>query len=197
MSRVAVYIGAGLDVRPIRAMKDIDMFIYVDSRPATEQPGHDKYYTQCDKSFVSNFNRKMEILDFDWDISDAVLFNIRSKKKDMIEYHNGNKVVRYYMNTSFPDKNEKLLSDIALSDTLIVAGYHPHSCIINMMKKPIDVICWEGTVYDDGDDEDTKNSVIKKLYNNMDDIRSIQYYKKEYVMTQFDNIADLEIYRRN
>jgi hypothetical protein len=197
MSRVAVYIGAGHDVRPIRAMKDIDLFIYIDSRPATQQPGIDKYRIQSDKTFISNFNRKMEALDFDWDISDAVLFNIKSKNADVIEYHKGDKIVRYYMNTAFPNKNEQLKSDIALADTLIVAGFHPNECIINMMKKPIDVICWENTCYDFGNEELDKSSIIRRLYNNMDGIKSIQYYKKEYVMTQFDNIAELETQRRN
>ena len=36
--KTAVYIGAGLDVRPIRALSHIKRFIYIDSRPKTQQP---------------------------------------------------------------------------------------------------------------------------------------------------------------
>ena len=59
----AVYVGAGLDVRPIRALKHISHFIYIDSRPISSCPFVDKdaeidYNFLRDNTFYDQFCRK-------------------------------------------------------------------------------------------------------------------------------------------
>ena len=193
--KTAVYIGAGLDVRPIRAMKDINTFVYIDSRPADEFPGS-KCKAHFQKSFFNDFHIKIMRLDFDFNDKTYQTINdvIHYGKPCMIDYHKDDVTVRYYMNTAFPGKNlsDELKSDISRADTLIIAGYHPHESIIGMMKKPIDVVCWEDTWYGPEDHGDNSNSVVRRLYKDMSNVKSIKYYRKEYTMQTFENIRDLE-----
>lgn len=195
--KVAVYIGAGLDVRPIRAMKNIDTFVYIDSRPATEFPG---YSNQFDKRFFYDFHDKLgrEGFEFDNDMYAKFKKNIFDGKPDVMVYTQGSVMLKYYMNTAFPNQSytRDLVDDFASADTLIIAGHHPHKSIIDLMKTPIDVICWEGTWYGPDEYEDNKDSVVRTLYNDMSSVRSIQYYQKQYVATPYKHIADVEKARR-
>lgn len=196
--KIAVYIGAGLDVRPIRGMKDITTFVYIDSRPANEFPG-----SGCKghfhKSFFNEFHEKIMRLGFDYDSDryDQVRKTILAKRPDVIEYTKDNVIVKYYMNTAFPSKHlqANVIADISKADTLIIAGHHPHESIMEMMKKPIDIVCWEGTWYGPEDHGDNTNSVVRRLYKDMSYIKSIKYYRKEYTMKFFDNISDVETFR--
>ena len=61
----ALYIGAGLDMRPIQFLNDIDNFIYVDSRPYSpygrcvhiDKKGVNKTY---DTNFITNLDSTMK-----------------------------------------------------------------------------------------------------------------------------------------
>jgi hypothetical protein len=35
----------------------------------------------------------------------------------------------------------KQKKEIAEADTLIFAGFHPHECVLDMIKKPVNVVC--------------------------------------------------------
>ncbi len=50
-------------------------------------------------------------------------------------------------------------------DVLIVAGFHPDKCVLDMMKKPVHLMFLEGTVYSKIDGPDDANSVITHLHN--------------------------------
>jgi hypothetical protein len=212
MEQTAVYIGSGLDVRPIRVLSHIKRFIYIDSRPATEQPtiNSKSKYNQYWPDFIHDFNRKMEVEDFDWNWDGQHTTNticlLRSKKNNtkpfMIEYFSlkTDVKVHYYMNTAFPqDITDDIIAELKSANTLVIAGFHPHVSVVQLMKKPVHIVCWEGTWYgNDHDDADEENSIIRKLYtdpNNTQDIASISFYKKQYVKTEFENIQDLENYR--
>lgn len=192
---IAVYVGAGLDVRPIRALTNVTKFIYIDSLPSTQQPEFDKKYKQYDKTFINNFCRKMEALDFDWD----EISLSKTTKPFTIHFRGRNDVViDYYMNTPFPScLCGEVKKEIAEANTLIVAGFHPHECILGMMKKPVNVLCWEGTWYGNDEYDDCKDSVVRKLYRDMTGVASLTYFEKQYVPKRFESIKELEENRLN
>jgi hypothetical protein len=105
------------------------------------------------------------------------------------------KTVDYYMNTSFPfdlDLFEDLKKEISCSSTLIIAGFHPHKSIIDMMIKPVHIICFEGTWYGNNNDDDCKNSIVQEMHSDMNNIASIKYYKKKYIYENFSDLKTLE-----
>lgn len=193
--RKAAYIGAGLDVRPIRALADIvGTFVYIDSRPFCQNPGSKVAASgkQCDTQFVNRFMLKMEAMSFDWNPEsiDAVRAASKNNTSCTVEFKRKGTTVRYYMNTAFPTPlplphNKEVYEDLRDADMLIVAGYHPHRSVLDVMKKPIDVVCWENTWYgrhdDDSDCDEPGGSVVSRLYENMDGVRSLAFYKKTYV----------------
>jgi hypothetical protein len=201
----AVYIGAGLDVRPVKALKNINKFIYIDCRPFTEHPN-----SKCncnDKKFIDDFSYKMDRIDFlnKNEKNDDTTSCCRKKKIDInqvkFEYEKDNINLIYYFNTPFPSNNitDEIENELATSDTLIVAGFHPHKSIIDYMKKPIHLVCFEGTYYGNDHHEDDLNTIIEYLHNNpkCKDIADIVYYKKEYIKHSFHTIDDVEKYRKN
>jgi hypothetical protein len=91
---------------------------------------------------------------------------------------------------------EDLRQEIGKADTLVIAGYHPHKDILDMMKKPINIICCKNTYY--GFKETNENSIVTKLYKDMSDMSYISYlFKIVYYYTdtefkEFKNIAEVE-----
>jgi len=60
------------------------------------------------------------------------------------------------------------------------------------MKKPINIVCMEGTVYEnDVERSDCKDTIIEYLHLNekTTDIASITYYKKNYVEIDYPTIG--------
>jgi hypothetical protein len=198
VSKMAVYIGAGLDVRPISIMEHIRKFIYIDSLPVTEWPDMNKDYWQLRTDFIEKLCSKMQAMKFECLTS----FSLDTDKPIMIHFKNKKNDVQvdYYMNTPFPSGiTKELQQELRKLDTLIIAGHHPHKNIIEMMKKPINIVCWEGTYY--GKEECEEDSVIKKLYEDStlckSDVASITYYRKQYVKSEFDDIAAVEQFRKS
>ena len=193
MQQTAVYVGAGLDVRPIRALTHIKKFIYVDTR-------HDKY-------FIDRFCQKMEAMNYEWSIitqpttpNKFLCFNWiqHHNKPTMIECYNpaSDKTVIYHVNTRFPPINNHILqTHISEANTLIIAGFHPHKSITSMMKQPVHIACWEGTVYDNDQDDD-EDTIVKHMYKDMSNIASLTYYKKRYIPQEFNSIDELEKARK-
>lgn len=179
MTHKALYIGAGLDVRPIRALSHIKDFLYIDSRPSTQQPEWDKSYRQYDSSFAHEFSLKMEAMDFTFDD-----FNIHKHHPFLVRYTKQDKRVTYLFNTPFLSSglpmhfSNDMLKDF---DTLIVAGFSPHKNIIQYMKKPIHIICFEGTCYSEDDSDDSKDTITDAMHKTNTDIASITLFKKAYV----------------
>jgi hypothetical protein len=204
VNNVAVYIGAGLDVRPIRALAHIDRFIYIDSRPSTQQPTFDIQHKQYDKRFVREFCRKLEALDFEWSFTPTTNDSMCCFKKQYhnapfaIEFENNRRSVVYHMNTTFPFSHDAQVRDeISKANTLIIAGFHPHKSILDLMQKPVQVVCWEGTWYGDEEYDDCKDSIVAHMHTDMSDVGSITYYKKEYIPQTYKTLRDVEFARKN
>jgi len=188
MSLIAVYIGTGTHINPINTKINgeyIKTMLCFDSLPLTQFPTIDhinSYDTQID--FLHNLRNNARNLGF-------------IETKPFIFYNSYDQEIRYFINTPFPSGiNDQLRKEINKANTLIIAGYHPHKDIISMMKKPINIICMNNTYY--GLDETDKDSVIRKLYQNMSDIyiSKIVYYYTDNDFKEIENIAAIEDFNK-
>lgn len=156
----AIYIGAGSDILPIKHLQNIKTFSYFDSQPFSEfgllqsgyimEDGTDGFYRP---RFIENVDKEMKSINM---ILTRCIGDLRI-------YSDGNKIVKYYTNKSLPEHFLKIKSSIKDYDTLIVAGYHPDSIILEATNKKVHFIGIEGTFY--GCDEyDNRNSIIYKMH---------------------------------
>lgn len=185
MTIIAVYIGAGTNMKPIKAeidRKHIQIMLCLDSLPITQFPmmGHiNSEDTYID--FLDELRNNMRDSGF---IESSLLVFINSKGQE----------IRYFTNTPFPSGVTKdLRQEINKADTLVIAGYHPHKDILGMMKRPINIICMKNTYY--GFEESEEDSVVRKLYKNMSDICKIVYYYTDTEFKEFKNITEVEEFR--
>lgn len=145
-----LYIGAGLDLSPIKILQDTKQFVFVDSRPRNEY-GYEYYYRPFLRSnFVNNlidtvqekYNMKL--------ISKEVLtnkyeeINVDDLDSTLLHFSDKERVVRsavslrYYISTGIPNdlyENKSLIDDIEDCDTVYVSGHDPNSMFITYMSK--------------------------------------------------------------
>ena len=80
----------------------------------------------------------------------------------------------------------------ALTSFVCFAGFHPHKCILGLMKRPVDLLCFEGTCYHEiSDKEEEKDSVIRHTHEvgfESAGIRTCTVYHKQYVGVPCDTL---------
>jgi hypothetical protein len=195
MTVIAIYIGAGTNMKPINTKIDgehIQIMLCFDSLPKTQFPslGHvNSEDTQID--FLDELRNNAYDLGF-----------VESKSKHVVFTNSKSQEIRYFANTPFPlGVTEDLLQEISKANTLIIAGYHPHKDILDMMKKPINIICCKNTYY--GFKETNENSIVTKLYKDMYDmsyisyLSKIVYYYTDTEFKEFKNIAEVEEFNKH
>ena len=139
----ALYIGAGLDLRPLKHLQSINEFIYVDSRPYSEF-GREIFInkkgenTSYDHTFISDLDDTMKTHKMNLCV---VIDNKRV-------YSDGSKTIIYYVNTSIPEDIDIIKHELNTIDTLIIAGHDPHYELIERFKEPIHFIGFEDTYFD-------------------------------------------------
>jgi len=192
MSVIAVYIGAGTNMKPINAKIDekyIQIMLCFDSLPKTQFPslGH-----------INSNNIQLDFLEELRNNANDLGF---VETKPLVFTNSNGQEIRYFTNTPFPSGvTEDLRQEIDKANTLVMAGYHPHKDILDMMKKPINIICMKNTYY--GFKECTENSIIRKLYKDMSDmsdmsyISKIVYYYTDTEFKEFKNIAEVEEFNK-
>ena len=185
MSVIAVYIGAGANMKPINAKidgKPVQIMLCFDSLPITQFPtmGHiNSEKTQID--FLDELRNNTRDLGF-------------VESSPLVFTNNKGQEIRYFTNTPFPSGvTDDLRQEIGKADTLIIAGYHPHKDVLCMMKKPINIICMKNTYY--GFKESEENSVVRKLYEDMSDICKIVFYYTDTEFKEFESMAVVEEFR--
>ena len=151
----ALYIGAGIDLRPFKFCEEINTFYYVDSLPNYPQ-GIIKNKNISNKKFIQNLNKKMEEEGID-------LIEI---KNDLRIYRKGKRKIYYYTNVVIPEQYEKI-SNINF-EYLIASGHDPHNCIINN-KFNLTLIGFDGTYYGTNDEkmngeQEHENQLIYSLH---------------------------------
>jgi hypothetical protein len=194
---IAVYIGAGEDMSFIKNTS-IKKMLCIDSLPKTGFPTTDHINSdKTQKIFLDNIRNNINIMDLGFieskvSSSSLLIFN-NSKGQE----------IRYYTNTPFSSGvTEDLKQEIAKANTLIICGYHPHKDILDMLKKPINIICKKNTYY--GIEEANENSVLIKLHEKTYSIyisKILYFYTdteiKEFKeFKEFDNMSALEEFNK-
>ena len=104
MTNIAVYVGAGKDIKPVLLFKHIVTFIYIDSQPLTEFGNSELFPAYERPEFPHKIYKSMTKIGF-------------IKKNDfdenLHEYFNSKtgQTLKYYMNCCFPNNLSKNLLD--------------------------------------------------------------------------------------
>ena len=193
----AVYIGAGLDILPIIVCSNIKQFIYIDSLPKSEygtfwyntEQGYDKQFLDRLMLIMSNNN-----------------FRCIKQSKTIYEFENGDRNLKYFINTAFPDHiTGEIAEYIRSCNTLILSGFCPHKVILEYMPNLHTVIGNTHTVYiqsdaDYEDDEQKSNSVFEYLIHNktvakqyvlLKEKHSYQYWNYDNMLPSMGDIYDM------
>lgn len=166
----AIYIGAGVDIRPIQLLKYIKIFYYIDGQPFSEfgtmqaEEWEDGGWTG---KFTDGFSRPKFIPELDKNMT-SINMKLINIFDNIRIYSDGDQTVHYYTNTAIPEHYEKIKDTIIYFDTLIVAGHDPDSIFIDTTKNKIHFIGFEGTsYYNENENEygsDEPNGVVNRLH---------------------------------
>jgi len=188
---VVVYIGAGEDMSFIKNTF-IKKMLCIDSLPKTGFPTTDHINSdKTQKNFLDNIRNNINIMDLGF-IESKV-----SSHSLLIFNNSKGQEIRYYTNTPFPSGvTEDLKQEISKANTLIICGYHPHKDILDMLKKPINIICRKNTYY--GLEEAKENSVLIKLHEKTYSIyiSKILYFYTDTEFKEFENMSALEEFNK-
>ena len=155
----AIYVGAGSDILPLLCYPDVKEWIYIDSQPNNEfGPEYVKEFSR--PYFINDIINKFFMFEFE--------INKLVNKKDFIEFINfkTNQIIKYYFNIYLPDNIDKVKNVIQEWDTLIVAGHHPDSCIMDYKRRnyPSTFIGFTQTIYRN-EDHDNQNNIVAQIFN--------------------------------
>lgn len=190
---IAVYIGAGEDMSFIKNTS-IKKILCIDSLPKTGFPTTDHINSdKTQKKILDNIRNNINIIDLGF-IESKI-----SSHSLLIFTNSKGQEIRYYTNTPFPSGvTEDLRQEIAKANTLIICGYHPHKDILDMLKKPINIICRKNTYY--GLEEANEDSVLIKLHEKTYSIyisRIQYYYTDTYTeFKEFKSMCELEEFNK-
>lgn len=152
----ALYVGAGVDTRPLSRLSHIGYFLYVDSQPSLECP-------------VDAFAESRSFVDRVDDAMKAAGFVLEKGTSDVRIYRsNDGRVVEYIMNANIPRDIEKLPR--RQCDVLIAAGHDPHVAAIEHCCKEegLSFVAFEGTVYCAPEERDQENTVFASMKTSSD-----------------------------
>jgi hypothetical protein len=160
----AVYVGAGTDTRPLKTLKNVSEFIYIDCQPYSEfgmmrTKFKNKYdYNGFERPrFINQVISKFRKAGF------RLLRNIL----DIIYFSNNeNVIIKYYVNISIPENIDLVSHELEDFQYLIVAGHDPHSKILDFVNNKVIIVGYSGTYY--GNEEcEHDDTFLYKLYNNI------------------------------
>mgnify|MGYP007047355138 CR=1 FL=1 len=163
----AIYIGSGDDTRPITRLSDVAEFVYVDSQP------YSAFGILQSQQIMSNgsngysrpkfFNRLCQSMK---DVN-MMLQTIDQNVIDFVHDDGGtegDRKVRYYINTAVPEHVECLKKEISTADMLIVAGHDPHISILDFTTKKLLFVGFSDTSFHDDEFPD-KSTVLYHLHH--------------------------------
>ena len=159
---IAIYIGAGVDIKPIKFLKYIKTFYYFDGQPFSE------FGTMQSNNIMPNgmdgFSRPNFIPTLDENM-ESINMKLINKFDNTRIYSDGNQTVYYYTNTAIPDHYEEIKNTIKDFDTLIVAGHDPDSMFLDATINKIHFIGFEGTCYHyENESCDVPDGITNKLH---------------------------------
>lgn len=162
----AVYVGAGIDTRPLIDLSNkVKIFHYIDSLPFSLYGIRSKY-NEHNKNIYSrpNFIPKLD------DKLNKIGFQLTSETDHLRIYIHNDIILFYHINTSIPEHIHLISNHIHNYDILIVAGHHPHMNIIFPTQKKIHLIGYYGTSFHNPLEENEtiiyEYDIIEELYKN-------------------------------
>lgn len=174
---LAVYVGAGLDLKIIKNIPEVKNFVFIDSLPNSkfgidENWTRDSSYifscicpgwapfinTYSRPNFISDLKKTAIKEDFKL-VSEEVNKNLKFEYKDQ--------TINYFINTSIPHHLPLIKNNIKNFDHLIITRFSPHHNILNYSTKNITFWGNTNTIY--------KNKENNCLYNNQENKDTVIY----------------------
>ena len=193
---IAVYIGAGINIIPIILFRNIETFIYIDSKPDF-----------IDKNYRTKFF---------WNFHDTItkvgyykIRNIDNTNLHRYKHSSRHTEVLYFMNTNFPTGLTQLAKDyIKQASVLICCGYNPNKVILDLMKLGPKIFIGDNKTKYISDEENVCNSLYKnnnliKEFIRFDIPKNYSYWEPLYVeevhmtnfrITTYDSLKSLNNY---
>lgn len=179
MQMSLLYIGAGLDTSILKAdrnhnrvLKDIDIFVFVDSQPMSSfglsSPSLES------KDFLKKLKREMKSVGY----RKIKRFKLKEEgdpktkhQKGVVVFQSNKKLVYYFYSTIVRQDviNSHLRDFIKLCNVLYICGHDPEQDVIADMQKPLTFIGASETVYDNRSTE-VSHSVFSKIHTHIDEI---------------------------
>lgn len=145
-----LYIGAGLDLSPLKILQDTKRFVFVDSSPRNEY-GFEYYYRPFLRSnFVNNLieavegKYNMKLISKEALTNKYEEINVDDLDSTLLHFSDKERLVRsatslrYYISTGIPNdlyENKTLIDDIKECDTVYVGGHDPNCAFIRYMSR--------------------------------------------------------------
>lgn len=184
--QLAVYFGAGLDLKIIKNIPEVENFVFIDSQPNSEfgleENWHkdQSYIFNCIcpgwAPFVNGFSRPNFIPNLKKTAIEENMILISEEVNKKLTFQYNNQTIDYFLNISVPHHLPLIKNDIKNYDHLIVAGFFPHHYILNYTTKNITFWGNTNTIYKQNTennclcnnndvDDDEKKTIIYKLNN--------------------------------
>jgi hypothetical protein len=158
----AVYIGAGLDIRPLKLLRHINRFIFVDSKPRNEF-GTNLTCSSFNTTFIEQLVDAMNLIGFVVE-SNKTFNNVKGIPNDsccmslirkpkfsspgLLVFSNGNRKIYYYYSTYFPYVEiDELNARLGYCDTIIFSKNDIHNRILELIKVPFTFVGLSGKSY--------------------------------------------------
>ena len=194
-----LYIGAGLDLNPLIHFTKTKEFIFVDTLPRSSfDYSYEFNNNMYMNTFISILLKKLSINGFELETSYELEPNYFTKIMSYVQrlrwigrvkyffpyicpyliifynYKTGQKL-KYYISTNIQfNMCLELEKDLKSIDGLVISGYHPNNILLNYIKEPINLYCYNKTAYKLNNEEvDNIDNIIYWLFNNLD---KVQYY---------------------
>ena len=144
---LALYVGAGLDLKIIKNIPEVKNFVFIDSQPNSEF-GVEEYWHRdsgyifnciCPDwaPFINGFSRPNFIPNLKKTAIEENIKLISEEVNNKLTFQYNDQIINYFINISVPHHLSLIKNDIKNYDHLIVAGFFPHHSILNYTNKHI------------------------------------------------------------
>ena len=206
-----LYIGAGLDLNPLKHFPNTKNFVFVDTLPRSEFDSDTFIPVYFHKNFIEQLTSKIKLYGFEFEYSEQTdpkyftsIMSIAQRIKwfgrvletfpqinptVMVFYnYKTSQELRYYMSTNIlRNIKSKLLLDIESSTGLIVSGYHPDKLILELISRPISLYGYTGTVYNiKPEEQDSPDNMFVKLFKEPE--LTLKYFNNIYFVGEYGHI---------
>ena len=163
---LAVYVGAGLDLKIIKNIPEVENFVFIDSQPNSEFGLEENWHRDTNYIFncicprwaplINGFSRPNFIPNLKKTAIEENMILISEEVNKKLTFQYNNQIIDYFVNISVPHHLPLIKNDIKNYDHLIVAGFFPHHYILNYTTKHITFWGNTNTIYN----QNTENNCL-------------------------------------